>query len=187
MSHLGLYLMSHLGLYLIKIENLKFVVYIQCIQCNLQCHRNYMHVPVNVDSVGILTTVDIDFTVDDDTVIDELNCVLNDEVSSSDVVIGENVVDELVDKLVAKLEDDNTVGGRLMNGSVDVTLGIGIVALCEMSGLNVTSGITPLTALPRGVTKSRLTAVAVNKYGLERFRLLKDPSTISFLPTTGIV
>ena len=146
--------------------------------------------------MGIMTTVDIlDFKIDAVIAIDELDCILNNEVSDKDLVIDEN--DDVVDKVDTKLEDNVTEGNRVVTGFVDVTLGdvtlgVGIAILREMLVLleillNVTAGIIPLTALPRGVIKSRLTAVAVNEYGSERFRLSKDPSTVSFLPTTGIV
>ena len=138
-----------------------------------------------------MTTVDIlDFMVDVVIGIDELDCILDNEVSDKDLVIDEN--DDVVDKVDTKLEDNVTEGNRVVTGFVDVTLGVGIAVLREMLVLleillNVTAGIIPLTALPRGVIKSLLTAVAVNEYGSERFRLSKDPSTVSFLPTTGIV
>ena len=148
------------------------------------------NIPVDVGSLGVTTTVDIlELKIDVDIAIDELDCILVNEVTDSD---GN---DEVVDKLDVKLEDNTTVGNRLVAGFVefvDVTLGVGIAVLREMLALsdmllNVTAGIIPLTALPRGVIKSRLTAVAVKEYGSERFILLKDPSTVSFLPTTGTV
>ena len=86
-------------------------------------------------------------------------------------------------------EDDDTAGNSLVTSFakfVDVTLGVGIVALFVML-LNVMAGMIPVTALPRGVIKSRLTAVAVNEYGSERSRFSKVPSTTSFLSTTDIV
>ena len=140
-----------------------------------------------------MTTVDsLDFrmVVDNTIAVDELDSILDSEVSDDDLVLDED--DDVVDKLDVRLEDNVTEVDRLVTGLVDVTLGVGRAVLREMLVsleilLNVTAGIIPLTALPRGVIKSRLTAVAVNEYGSERFRLLKDPSTVSFLPTTGIV
>ena len=135
-----------------------------------------------------MTTVDIlDLRIDVDIAVDELDSILD---SDDDLVIDED--DDVVDKLDAKLEESITEVDKLVTGFADVTLGVGRAVLLEMLAsleilLNVTAGIIPLTALPRGVVKSRLTAVAVNEYGSERFRLLKDPSTVSFLPTTGIV
>ena len=148
--------------------------------------------PVDVDGLGAMTADDddVDFiTGDVDIVINKLDCTLDDNESKTDLVLDKN---DVVDKLDVKLdcrEDDITVGNSLVAGFsalVDVTLGIGIVTLCEML-LKVTAGIIPVTALPRGVIRSRLTAVAVNKYGSERSRLSKDPSTVSSLPTTCIV
>lgn len=138
-----------------------------------------------------MTTVDmLDFRIVVDTAVDELDSILDSGVNDNDLVIDED--DDVVDKLDAKLEDNIIDVDRLVTGFVDATLGVGITVLREMLVsleilLNVTAGIIPLTNLPRGVIKSRLTAVAVNEYGSERFRLLKDPSTVSFLPTTGIV
>lgn len=92
-------------------------------------------------------------------------------------------------------EDDVTVVSLLVMGFsffVEVILGIGTSALSEVLRsreilLNVTAGMIPLTALPRGVIKSRLTAVAVKEYGSERSRSSNDPSTESILPITGMV
>ena len=149
--------------------------------------------PVDVDGLGAMTADDddVDFiTGDVDIVINKLDCTPDDNESKTDLVLDKN---DVVDKLDVKLdcrEDDITVGNSLLvagfSALVDVTLGIGIVALREML-LKVTAGIIPVTALPRGVIRSRLTAVAVNKYGSERSRLSKDPSTVSSLPTTCIV
>ena len=103
--------------------------------------------------------------------------------------------DVTVSEFNGELEDDTTVVDVLVtrfSDFVDETLGVGTIELGELLTfremlLNVRAGIIPLTALPRGVIKSRLTAVAVNKYGSERSRSSKDPSTESCLPFTGIV
>lgn len=131
---------------------------------------------------------DLDFITDDvDIVIIELDCTLDDNVCNTDLVLDKNNVVGKPDVKTDSKEDDTTVGNSLVAGfSGFVTLGISVVALREMS-LNVTAGIVPATALPRGVIRSRLTAVAVNKYGSDRFRLSNDPSTVPCLPVTGIV
>lgn len=133
--------------------------------------------PDDVDCLGAIIIVDnLVFMVDDvDAVIDELDSVSARLLDETDIAVD---------------EDDTTVGNLLVavfSNFVDVTLGVGIVALVREMLLNVIAGTIPLTALPRGVIKSRLTAVAVNEYGSERSIFSKDPSTVSLLSTTGIV
>lgn len=131
--------------------------------------------------VGIMTEDDdFNFITDDvDIVSNELDCILDDKDG--------NLILDAVDKCDVKLEDNITVVNLLVTDCAGVvTLGVGVVVLRETS-LNVIAGIIPLTTLPNGVIKSRLTAVAVNEYDTERLRLSKDPSTFPILPTTGIV
>jgi len=131
---------------------------------------------------------DLDLMVDVDLINDKLDWVA---VSNTDPALGE--IDTILEVKLdfIELKDGTTEVNSLVLATefsdfVDVMFGIGVVVLREMS-LNVTAGIIPLTTLPRGVIKSRLTALAVNEYGAERFKLMKDPSTTFFRPTTGIV
>lgn len=138
--------------------------------------------PVPVD-VGMMTVDDdFNFIIDDvDIVSNELDCILDDKDGNTDLIL------DAVDKCDVKLEDNVAVVNSLVTDCAGlVTLGVGVVVLRETS-LNVIAGIIPLTTLPNGVIKSRLTAVAVNEYDTERLRLSKDPSTFPILPTTGIV
>lgn len=153
------------------------------------------NLPVDIDCLGVVTAIDNPNPIVDTGVDDELDCILDVVgncgivfvVGNFDIVLEDNNIFDTVD---ADFREDNTEVVILMvNGCSDVasvvTVGTGVVALREI--LNLMEGIIPLTALPRGVIKSRLTAVAVYVYDSERFRLLNDPSTISFLPTTGTV
>ena len=138
----------------------------------------------------VVDIVDCIIDIDDELCItDEVSDVDLPAIDDTDLVID---ADDVADKLDDFREDDTMVGKKLVIGTFEVAVATFGIVLCEMLALseislNVNAGIIPLTALPKGVIKSRLTAVAVNKYGSEKFRLLKDPSTVSFLPTTGIV
>ena len=132
---------------------------------------------------------DFNFITDDvDIVSNELDCILDDK--DGDLILDDkdgDLILDAVDKCDVKLEDNIAVVNLLVTDCAGVvTLGVGVVVLREIS-LNVIAGIIPLTTLPNGVIKSRLTAVAVNENDSERLRLSKDPSTFPIPPTTGIV
>lgn len=76
---------------------------------------------------------DVDFITDDvDIVLNELDCTVDDNVSNTDPVLDKNDVVDKLDVKVDSREDDTAVGNSLVagfSGFVDVTLGIGVVAL----------------------------------------------------------
>ena len=91
------------------------------------------------------------------------------------IIDGSTTIDDTV--LLGAILDDNALDAVL--NTVDVVVRVVVP--------NMMAGMTPLIALPRGVVKSRLTALAVYEYSILRSKSSKVPSTMLFLPTVGTV